>query len=283
MKKNNLICIIACVLVVLLTACAFVFKPYRGVDAGGAYICTIQLNDEFDAKEVETAFKQAGAKQCVVQSQTYYNTYLQDFVMGTTAVVNFMVEDGFTAEEVSEKANEILGNKFFLKFEEDLNTITGSVDKEYLIKLWPAVLVLALLVAYAFVRFGIKGGIATFLMPVFTILAVIGIASIFDIAVTSFTMPALLLASAVGMAEVIIYLFGLMQAKKRVTEEEAYVACTKKLVIVSAVVAVALAVVLSIVFVIGADLLKNFALTAIIGVAISYILTLFVLPAFLKK
>ena len=55
------------------------------------------------------------------------------------------------------------------------------------------------------------------------------------------------------------------------------------LVIVSAVVAVALAVVLSIVFILGADLLKNFALTAIIGVAVTYLLTLFVLPAFLKK
>ena len=283
MKKNNLICIIACALVVLLTACIFIFKPYRGVDADLSYICTIQLNDDFDTKEVEEAFKEAGAKQCIVQSQTYYNTYVQDYVMGTTAVVKFSVAQGVSAQEVSDAANETLGNKYFLKFEEELKSITGIINKDYLFKLWPAVLVLVLLTAYAFVRFGVKGGFATLLMPVFTILAVIGICAIFNIAITSFTMPALLLASVIGLAEVIIYLFEFKQAQKRITTQEAYLVCTKKLVIVSAVVAVALAVVLSIVFILGADLLKNFVLTAIIGVAVTYLLTLFVLPAFLKK
>ncbi len=283
MKKNNLICIIACVLVVLLTVCIFIFKPYRGVDADLSYICTVELNDDFDAKEVESAFKEAGAKQCIVQSQTYYNTYVQDYVTLTTAVVNFSVEEGVSAQDVSDAANETLGNKYFLKFEEKLESITGAINKDYLFKLWPALLVLVLLAAYAFIRFGVKGGIATFAMPVFTLASVLGIAAIFDIAITSFTMPALLLAAVVGLAEVVIYLFALKQAQKRVTLDEAYVGCTKKLVIVSAVVAVALAVVLSIVFILGADLLKNFALTAIIGVAVSYLLTLFVLPAFLKK
>lgn len=281
--KKNFICIIACVLVVLLTACIFIFKPERGVDADLAYICTIQLNDDFDTKEVEAAFKEAGAKQCIVQTQTYYNTYVQDYIMGTTAIVNFTAENGAEAKEISAKANETLGNKFFLKFEEDLTSITGAVNFDYLLKLWPAVLVLVLLTVYAFVRFGVNGGFATLLIPVATLASVLGITSIFNITITSFTMPALLLAATLGLAEVIAYFFAFKQAEKRVTKEEAYVACTKKLIAVSAIIAVVLAVVLSIVFILGADLLKNFALTAIIGVAISYLLTLFVVPAFLKK
>lgn len=281
--KKNFICIIACVLVVLLTACIFIFKPERGVDADLAYICTIQLNDDFDTKEVEAAFKEAGAKQCIVQSQTYYNTYAQDFIMGTTAVVNFTAENADDAKEISAKANDILGNKFFLKFEEKLTSITGAINKDYLLKLWPAVLVLVLLTVYAFIRFGVKGGLATLLMPVATLASVVGIASIFNIAITSFTMPALLLVATVGLTEVIAYLFAFKQAQTRVTAEEAYLACTKKLVVISAIVAIALAVVLSLVFILGADLLKNFALTAIVGVAVSYLLTLFVVPAFLKK
>lgn len=283
MKKNNLICIIACVLVVLLAACTFIFKPYRGVDADLEYICTITLNDDFDTKEVEKAFKEAGAEMCIVQAQTYYNTYAQEYITGTTAIVTFSVADGVSAKEVSAKANETLGNKFFLKFEEDLVSITGAVNKSYLIKLWPAALVLVLLAAYAFIRFGVRGGISTFGIPVAVLACVVGIMSIFNIPITTFTMPALLLAAVVGSIEVVAYLFALKQQAKRVTEQEAYFACTKKLVIVAAAVAVVLAVMLSLVFVLGADLLKNFALTAIIGVAVSYLLTVFVLPAFLKK
>lgn len=283
MKKNNIICIIACLLVVLLTACIFVFKAERGVDAKLAYICTIELNEEFDVNEVEAAFKEAGAKQCIVQSQTYYNTYVQDYIMGTTVVVNFSADNGANAKEISAKANEILGNKFFLKFEEELTSITGAINKDYLFKLWPAVLVLVLLTAYAFIRFGVKEGFVTFLMPVATLGSVLGIMAIFNITITSFTMPALLLAATVGLAEVIAYFFVFKQTEKRVTKEEAYLACIKKLIVVSAIVAIALAVILSIIFILGADLLKNFALIAIIGVAVNYLITLFVVPAFLKK
>lgn len=284
MKMNkNIICIIALILAIVLGAFMFVFNFARSADARYSAISTINLNDEFDVKDVEKAFKDAGADTVIVQSEQVYNSAFKKYENGTNVVVNFTIKDGADIQEVCDKANDNLGEQFFLKYEAKNNAVTAVVNKNYMVKLWPVLVVLALVAVYAFIRFGAKIGIASIVLPALEIIYVAGTMAVAKVWVSTFTAGAFMFVTALGVIGVLVYGYGLKATSKKTSAEEAYKICTAKLFKTETVVSVVAAAALCMALILGSDLLKNCALTALIGVVYNCLLTVFVLPAFLKK
>ena len=270
MKKTNGICIGAGVIAILLLACCFIFGFVRGLDAAWTNIITVELNDEFDNADIEKIVLQAGASDCLVQNQILYNDYQQKYLNGTKAVIYFSVPEGTDPQIVFEKVEEELGNRYFLKYEGLLSQAAGTVNSKTLLYAWPVLIVLAAVLVYAGIRFGIKTALCALVLVLFDGICTLGIMAIARIPVTAFTIPAMLLFIGLGLVIALSLGATLKQNELRIANKaEALSVSVKQMLPRACVLGVLAVVALVILLIMGTSPMKNFALVALIGTLVN--------------
>lgn len=282
MKKATGICIGAGILAVLLLACCFIFGFTRGLDAAWTHMITVELNDEFENAEVEAIVREAGASDCLVQNQVIYNDYQQKYLNGTKALIHFSVPDGTDAKAVFEKIEEALGNRYFLKYDGVLSETAGEVNTKTVLSAWPALIILAAVLVYAAIRFGVKIGLSALAVVLFDGICTLGIMAIAKIPVTSFTIPAMLLFMGLGL--VISIGLGAVLKENEVrlaSKAEALEVSLKQMLPRTCLMGVLALVALVVLLIMGTASMKNFAVVALIGLVINAA-AVAVLPSFIR-
>ena len=282
MKKATGICIGAGILAVLLLACCFIFGFTRGLDAAWTHMITVELNDEFDNAELEKIVLEAGASDCLVQNQVVYNDYQQKYLNGTKALIHFSVPEGKDAAAVFEKIEEELGNRYFLKYDGILSQTAGTLNTKTVLSAWPALLVLAAVLVYAAIRYGVKTGLSAFMVVLFDAFCIFGIMAVAKIPVTGFTIPAMLLAAGLGLLISISFGAVLKENESRIANKAEVLSVSIKQMLPRACVLCVLALAALIVLLImGNGTMKNFALVALIGIVINAA-AVAALPSFIR-
>lgn len=280
MKNAKLIGILAIVIAAVLLASGALVGFDRGADIGGAYVLSVQVNEKFDVKDIEAIMKEAGATSCIVQ--TIQKTTVNEYGAGEGALISFEVQDDTKAYEVAEKAEQLLTEKYFLTFPGEFEFFSSTFNRQAAIDMWPALIVFAVLVAYVFIRFGLKMGfvfIADMFVPT---AATAGIIALSGLKVTGFTIPSLLFTMALAFMFTFIFAMLLKNGQKKKDGETAFestVMQVSKITLVASAVAIAA---FTVMMIIGTTLLKNFAITMFMGTVLNLVTVLYVLPSLAK-
>lgn len=277
MKKLSVVLAVVVALVLLIGGVVLGFD--RGVDVGGAHVMTVQLNEKFNVEDVENIMAEAGAKSCLVQKVLNYVETSDTYKGGEVAVISFEIDEDTDIKTVYDNAEKLLGEKYFLKYPAELSNFTSTLTKAKAISMWPVAIVIVIMLAYVFVRFGAKFGFAA-LVNMFVAGAItLGIVGITGISVTAYTIPALLIACALAYMFAIVFALLLKENTARINSKcEAFAVTVKqnnKLVAVLTAIAV---IALAIVLILGGVMLKNFAITALIGIVINAAVAILVMP-----
>ena len=281
MKNTKLFSILAIVLAVVLLALGVFLGFDRGADIGGSYVLSVQLNETFNVKDIEAIMKEAGATGCVVQSIQKQTT--KDYANGEGVLISFEVEDDLKAKEVADKAEELLSAKYALAFPGEFEFFSSTFNRQAAIKMWPVAIVFVILLAYVFIRFGLKMGFA-FVLDMFIPTAITaGLIGIVGIKVSNFTIPALLFVLALAFIFTFIFAMLLKEASKKTTLEEAFNETQKTVSKLALIVSLIAVVALVLLLIIGTTLLKNFALIALVGTVLNMATIIYVLPTLAKK
>ncbi len=267
--KNKLITIIAAAVAIILLVCSFVLKFRRGVDVGWTDMISVELNEEFEASDVEAIMKEAGASDCIVLKQT--NGETED----TIATIYYQTKND--TGEVFKKAEELLGNKYFLKYEGDYYTLTPTVDVDDIVKNWSAIIALALIVIATAIRFRL-GAFTVLASFVEGVGATAGIISLTGIPFTNFTLGTIIASGAIATVFALALLLAKKSNAQKLTENIEAVS-VKQVLPVSVLVCCAAAIALVLLLIFGGTVLKSFALTALIGIVVDAVIAVFVLPA----
>ncbi len=271
--------VLAVIIAVVLLVGGILLGFDRGADVGGAYLLVVQINDSFEASDVEAIMKEAGATGCVVQKTQTYVESTKSYRAGETALISFEVADNTQTDIVREKAEKLLSEKYFLKYPGSLTNVSSTLNRTNVISMWPAILVVVVMLAYVVIRFGIKACLAAFINMFVVVASTLGIVGIAGIKVTGYTIPALIIACSLAYGILIVYALILKDNSARMESVadavKASSALNKKLVLViSAIAAIAFALML----ILGGVMLKNFAITALIGVVINAAVAILVMP-----
>ncbi len=277
MKKLSVILAVAIALILLIGGVVLGFD--RGVDVGGAHVITVQLNEKFEVEDIEDIMKQAGATNCLVQKVLKYVEYTARYKGGEVAVIRFELADDAELQTVFENADKLLSEKYFLKYPAELSNFSSTLNKSKVIAMWPAVIAIIIMLVYAFVRFGAKLGFTALIDAFVTGAATVGIIGIAGIKVTGYTVPALLIVCALAYGFTLVFALLLKENTARMESKcDAFKATVKqsnKLVAVLTAIAV---IALALVLILGGVMLKNFAITALIGIAINAAVAILVMP-----
>ncbi|MBP5662007.1 MAG: hypothetical protein J6X30_02500 [Clostridia bacterium] len=277
MKNAKWIVLLSCLITVALLACCFIFPFSRTVEAGGTNLITVEFNDSFDRAVVENAMREAGATDVLVLKQVS-RTGNTSFEEGTSAQIYFSVPDGTEAKEVYDKAEEILSQTFAFKYPGTLSTLSASLTKQSVISLWPVLIVLVVLLAYAALRFGIRTGVIAAALTLMTGIAVLGVTAIARIGLSHYTIAALLGTAALSELFVFLFAFTKRDFAKR-TAGNVTEAAAKRVTVFAVLLSCMAIVGLVSVLILGNAALKGFALTALIGTVFSACAAVFTLPA----
>lgn len=282
MKKATGICIGAGILAVLLLACCFIFGFTRGLDAAWTHMITVELNDEFDNAEIEKIVLEAGASDCLVQNQVIYNDYQQKYLNGTKALIHFSVPEGTDAAAVFEKIEEELGNRYFLKYDGVLSETAGTLNTKAVLSVWPALVILAAVLVYTAVKYGVKIGLSALMLVVFDVCCFLGVMAVAKIPVTGFTIPAMLLFVGLGLL-ISINLGAVLKENesKIANKKEALSVSIKQMLPRTCLLCVLSLAALIVLLIMGTSAMKNFALAALIGTVINAV-ALVALPSFIS-
>lgn len=282
MKKATGICIGAGILAVLLLACCFIFGFTRGLDAAWTHMITVELNDEFDNAEIEKIVLETGASDCLVQNQVIYNDYQQKYLNGTKALIHFSVPEGTDAAAVFEKIEEELGNRYFLKYDGVLSETAGTLNTKAVLSVWPALVILAAVLVYAAVKYGVKIGLSALMLVVFDVCCFLGVMAVAKIPVTGFTIPAMLLFVGLGLL-ISINLGAVLKENesKIANKKEALSVSIKQMLPRTCLLCVLSLAALIVLLIMGTSAMKNFALAALIGTVINAV-ALVALPSFIS-
>ena len=277
MKKLSVV--LAVVVAVVLLIGGIVLGFDRGVDVGGAYVMTVQLNEAFKAEDVEAIMKEAGATNCLVQTVLTYVEYSDSYKGGEVAVISFEVENDAEVKAVFDKADSLLGEKYFLKYPAELSNFSSTLNKSKVISMWPVVFTVAIMLAYVFIRFGAKLGFTALVDSFVAGASTLGLVGVIGVKVTGYTVPAILIACALAYGFTVVFALLLKENTSRMNGKcEAFKATVKqnnKLVaVLSAIGVIAFALIL----ILGGVMLKNFAITALIGIVINAAVAIFVMP-----
>lgn len=279
MKNAKLTVIISVCLAVVLFACSFIFKFTRDVSSDWTYEYRAELNDDFDASDIEAILMEAGAKSCLVQKEVSL-TDVYETKDATRVVAYFNADD---ADAVFEKAEELLSNKYFLKYEGAVYTLSGTVNYKAILQNWQLLIVLVAVLIYAFISFGVNGGISTVVCALIASLSTIGLISVIHVGVGEYTIPACVATAAFAFALSIAFnLIYKNNGKKISGKENALAASIKEMNVLTVVICAIAVAALVAVLIFGGVITKKFALTAIIGTVVNAIVALFVVPAFAK-
>lgn len=271
--------ILAIVIAVVLLVGGFLVGFDRGVDVGGAHSLIVQINEQFEASDVEAIMKQAGATSCLVQKNQEYLDYTESYKSGEVAIISFEVEDNSQLQTVYETAEKLLSEKYFLKYPGTLSNLTSTLNRTKVVSMWPVVIIAIVMLAYVFVRFGAKMGASTIVNMFVTGAATLGIVGILGIQITGYTIPALLIACALAYGFAIVYALILKDNTVRMENSSDAVLVSakqnKKLVLVISAMAV---IAFALMLILGGVMLKNFAVTALIGIIINAAVAILVMP-----
>lgn len=277
MKKLSVVLAVVVALVLLIGGVVLGFD--RGVDVGGAHLMTVQLNEKFNVEDVEEIMAEAGAKNCLVQKILTYVEHSDSYKGGEVAVISFELDEDADIQTVYDNAEKLLGEKYFLKYPAELSNFTSTLTKSKAISMWPVAIVIVIMLAYVFVRFGAKFGFAALANMFITGAATLGIVGIVGVSVTAYTIPALLIACALAYAFTVVFALVLKENTARLDNKcDAFALTVKqsnKLVAVLTAIAV---IALAIVLILGGVMLKNFAITALIGIVINAAVAILVMP-----
>lgn len=281
MKNTKLISIIAVIISVVLLACGCVLGFDRAADIGGTYLISADFLESFEHKDIEAIMKEAGATGVIVQAQQIQ--VVSGYRHGTSVEIMFEVEgdaeDQKKVEAVYNKALELLKNKYHVASCE-YSTLSSTFNKKAAIRMWPAAIIFVILLVYVFIRFGIKNGLVAIMNAFVPTAATAGIVALTGLKVTGFTIPALLMVAALALAFAIVYM--LINKAYKIKDEDvskfAASVITKLALVVSAIAVIAMVAL----FIMGTSLLQSFALTALIGVALTAVTTIFVMPGAAK-
>lgn len=271
--------VLSVVLAAVLLIGGIVIGFDRGVDVGGAYVLTVQINESFEASDVEAIMKEAGASGCLVQKNLEYLEHSEEYKGGEVAVINFEVEDVSKVQEVYETAEKLLGEKYFLKYPGTLTNMSSTLNRDKVISMWPVAIIALVMLVYVFVRFGAKMGVATIVNMFVSGAATLGIVGIAGIKITGYTIPALLVACALAYGFAVVYALILKDNTIRMEKASDAIAVSakqnKSLVLVVSLIAV---IAFTLMLILGGVMLKNFAITALIGVVINAAVAILVMP-----
>ena len=281
--NKKLTAVIAAFVAAALLACVFIFGFSRGVNAGYSYVYTVELNDDFDKAKVEDAIKQSGASDYIIQQEKVYNSNKKQFVDGTNIVVSFNAASEEDAKAIFEKTEQLLGESYFLKYEGNYAGVSSLLNKQLVLRCWPVLIVLAVLVAYAIFRFGLKTGLALLAGVTFDLAATLGIVSVTRIKVTQYMPAALLLTCAMAALIVFVTGYAIKENLKRISgKENAVAVALKQNVTVTLVVSAMAAAACAVMMILGNSLVRGFALSALVGTIVNAAYALAVLPAFFQ-
>lgn len=276
MKNAKLTVIISVVLAVVLLACAFVFKFDRDVETDWTNLIRVELNEEFNVSDVEKIMEEAGAKDAVVQKQIELKSRTE-YTGQTRAVIYFSAED---AEEVFAKAEQLLGDKYFLKYEGVLYKLSGTQTYVSLLEMWPVLIVLAVLLAYVLIRFGVARFVTAVVSTLSATFAVAGIISVIGMQVGNYTVPAIVTSAGIMlMLNVVFALISKENAKHVSGKIQAFSTSVKSMNIFTAVISACAVSALVAVLIFGGVILKKFAVTFIAVTAVDAAAALFLMPA----
>lgn len=272
--------ILSLIVAVVLAAVALVLGFASGVESGVTNVYTAEINEKFNVKDVEALMKDAGAKSVLVE-----NSLVADAdgnpVPGTYAVIYFAPEKGKTAEDVFAEAEKLLGAKYFLKYTGKLATLNSYVNVPSFVKLWPALIVLALVLVYAFLRFNVRGGLSVLLMTVTVLLASAGLIGVTRTAVTNYAAAAVIGATILADLFALAFLL-VLKNNARKMERGAFEATQKQIGLFACAAAVlaVLAAVMMMIF--GNAMLGNFAVSALLGTVVALAAVLVTLPSLVQ-
>ena len=278
MKKLSVILAVVIAVVLLVTGAFLGFD--RASDVGGTYVLTVNLNEKFEIADIEAIMKEAGATGCFVQKQ--YKQVSDGFNDAGIVVINFEVLDDSQIQAVYEKAENLLGEKYFLKYPGELTNFSSTLNKAEVISMWPAIIIAVVMLAYVFIRFKAKMGICALINMFVAGGATLGLIGIIGIKVTGYTIPAILLTCALAYGFTVIFALILSGNVARLDSKEEAISATVKqnngiVAVLSAIAAIAFAVVL----ILGGTMLANFAITALIGIVINAAVAILVMPEML--
>lgn len=276
MKNGKLTVIISVVLAVVLLACAFIFKFERDVESGWTNLIRVELNEEFDSADVEKILKEAGAGDVIVQKQITLQSSTE-YIARTRAVIYFEAEN---PTEVFTKAEELLGNKYFLKYEGVLYELSGTMTYASILNMWPLLIVLAAALAYVFIRFGVSSGVTAIVSTLAALCVSAGIISVTRTQVGTYSVPAFIAAAGVMlMFNIVFDLIKKENAKRISGKAAAFAASVKQMNVITVVLSAAAIAALALVLILGDVILKKFAITFIIVTAVNAVAALFLMPA----
>ncbi len=281
MKNSKLISIIAVVVALALLAVGGLVVGFdRAADIGGAYLISADFIEDFNRNDIESIMKEAGATGVIIQAQQ--TAVINGYRDVESVEVLFEVEgdaDNTRVDAVYNKAKSLLEAKYTV-ISCELTSLSSTFNKQTAIKMWPALIVLAILLAYVFIRFGVKNAFGVILTAFVPTATTAGIVALTGLKVTGFTIPALLMIGALALAIAIFNMLIAKVNKGRMDDSSEYaLALTKKLTMVASAIAV---IAFAVLFIIGSAILQNFALTALIGVALVAVTTIFVMPGAAK-
>ncbi len=281
MKNAKLIGIIAIIVAAVLLASGAFLGFDRGADIGGSYVLSVQVNEKFEVKDIEAIMKEAGATSCIVQ--TVQKTTVNEYGAGEGALISFEVADDTKAHEVAKKAEELFSEKYFLTFPGEFEFFSSTFNKQAAIDMWPALIVFVVLLAYVFIRFGVKMGLV-FVADMFVpTAATAGIIALCGVKVMGFTLPALLLTMALAFMFTFVFAMLIKNEAKRTDYLAAFDVTVKEVSKITLIVSAAAIVAFALMLIFATTLLKNFALVSLIGVIFNLATILYVLPGLAKK
>ncbi len=276
MKNAKLTVIISVVLAVVLLACAFVFKFERDLETGWTNLIRVELNEEFNASDVEEIMKEAGAKDAAVQSQIELSSRTE-YKNKTRAVIYFSADE---PKAVFEKAEQLLGDKYFVKYSGVLYELSGTQTYVELLDMWPVLIVFAVLLAYIAIRFGVSTLVTSLVSTLSATFAVAGIISVTGMQVGNYTVPAIVTSAGIMlMLNVVFALIGKENAKHVDGKMQAFSASVKSMNVFTAVISACAIAALVAVLILGGVILEKFAVTFIAVTAVDAAAALFLMPA----
>lgn len=276
MKNAKLTVIISVVLAVVLLACVFVFKFERDVESGWTNLIRVELNEEFNTADVEKILKDAGANDVIVQKQITLQS-ATEYIGRSRAVIYFNAEN---PSEVFTKAESLLGDKYFLKFDGVLYELSGTMTYASIVNLWPLLIVLAAVLAYVFIRFGASCGITALVSTLVALCVSAGLISVTKTQVGTYSVPAFIAAAGtMFMLNIVFALISKENAARISGKAEAFAASVKQMNVITVVLSAAAIAALALVLILGGVILKKFALTFIIVTAVNAVAALFLMPA----
>lgn len=92
-----------------------------------------------------------------------------------------------------------MGNRYFLKYDGVLSETAGTLNTKAVLSVWPALVILAAVLVYAAVKYGVKIGLSALMLVVFDGCCFLGVMAVAKIPVTGFTIPAMLLFVGLGL------------------------------------------------------------------------------------